>query len=158
MWRNGSGPLWRAPLAMSDFHLAGAFRASFWEMTSTMLNASAFPLGLNRQDTLDRLAFLAWFTDSAARIPGTSRTIGADGVLSLIPGIGSLLGTGMSLYMVAEAIRHGAPAGLLARMGANVAVDTVLSAIPIVGFLFDFIFKANQRNLALLREHLKESN
>lgn len=123
-----------------------------------MADSSTFTVDLTRGGTLDRLEWLAWFTDSAIRIPGTSRTVGADGVLSMIPGVGSLLGTGMSLYVIGEALRHGAPASLLARMGLNVAADTLLGAIPLVGFLFDFVFKANQRNLALLRRHLMETD
>jgi hypothetical protein len=120
-------------------------------------NAPPFTADLTRRGTMERLEWLAWFTDSAVRIPGTRRTIGADGFLSLVPGIGSLVGTGMSLYVVAEALRHGAPARTLTRMGLNIAADTVVGALPVVGFLFDFAFKANTRNLHLLREHLKET-
>lgn len=106
---------------------------------------------------MERLEWLAWFTDSAIRIPGTSRTIGADGALSVLPGVGSLIGTGISLYVVGEALRCGAPPRVLTRMGLNVAADTLLGAIPVVGFLFDMGFKANQRNLNLLRQHLQET-
>ena len=123
-----------------------------------MFKSGTIPLDLTRQGTLERLDFLAWFTDSAVRIPGTSRTVGADGFLSLIPGVGSLMGTALSLYVVAEAVRHGAPARVLARMGVNIAADTLIGAIPVLGFLFDLVFKANQRNLALLRQHLKDLN
>ena len=122
-----------------------------------MPNPATYSIDFTRQGTLERLKWLAWFSDSAIRIPGTSRTIGADGVLSLIPGVGTLIGSGMSLYIIAEALRHGAPASLLARMGLNVAADTVIGGIPVVGFLFDFMFKANQRNMALLRRHLAEN-
>ncbi|MFO1122752.1 MAG: DUF4112 domain-containing protein [Hyphomicrobiales bacterium] len=115
------------------------------------------PIDLTRDGTLARLDWLAWFTDSAVRIPGTSRSFGADGLLSLIPGAGSLAGTGISLYLLAEAVRHGAPAPLLARMGGNVAADMVLGAIPVIGFAFDMVFKANQRNLNLLRQHMKDN-
>ncbi len=114
----------------------------------------AYSHHLSRDATIERLEWLAWFTDSAIRIPGTSRTIGADGLLSLVPGVGSLMGTGLSAYVILEAVRHGAPLPLLARMGANVAADTLVGAVPVVGFLFDMAFKANQRNLNLLREHL----
>lgn len=107
--------------------------------------------------TLQRLEWLAWFTDSALRVPGTSHRIGADGLLSLIPGVGSLLGTGLSLYLLGEAVRHGVPARLLTRMGLNIAADTAVGAIPVAGVLFDMAFKANQRNLALLRQHLAEA-
>jgi len=156
-------PHWvRAPLAgitcdVGLFHLEGAVRAAIWETRSTMLNAGTIPLDFTRQATLDRLEFLAWFTDSAIRIPGTSRTIGADGLLSLIPGIGSMMGTGLSLYVIAEAVRLGVPAHLLARMATNIAADTLIGAVPVLGFVFDFAFKANQRNLSLLRQHLKET-
>lgn len=114
-------------------------------------------LDLTPGGTLRRLEWLAWFSDSALRIPGTSRTVGADGLLSIVPGVGSLMGTGMSLYVVAEALRHGAPPRVLTRMGLNIAADTMVGAIPVVGFLFDMAFKANRRNLELLRTHLAEA-
>lgn len=120
-----------------------------------MSYSSAIPLDVTRQASLDRLEWLAWATDSAVRIPGTSRTIGADGLLSFIPGVGSFIGTGIALYMLAEALRHGVPPRILARMGLNIAADTMLGAIPMVGFVFDMAFKANQRNLHMLRDHLK---
>ncbi|MCA3562409.1 MAG: DUF4112 domain-containing protein [Aestuariivirga sp.] len=107
---------------------------------------------------MERLEWLAWFCDSALRIPGTSRSIGADGVLSLVPGVGTLAGTGLSLYVLGEAVRHGVPARLLARMGLNVAADTALGAVPVIGVLFDMAFKANQRNLNLLRQHLVDTH
>ena len=122
-----------------------------------MYRSATIPLDLTREGSMQRLEWLAWFTDSAIRIPGTSRTVGADGLLCVVPGAGSLFGAGLSLYVIAEAFRHGAPPALLARMGVNVAADTALGAIPVVGFLFDFVFKANQRNLNMLREHLKDT-
>jgi len=114
-------------------------------------------LDLTPGGTLRRLEWLAWFSDSALRIPGTRRTVGADGLLSIIPGVGSLMGAGLSLYVVAEALRHGAPPRVLTRMGLNIAADTLLGAVPVVGFLFDMAFKANRRNLDLLRRHLAEA-
>lgn len=121
------------------------------------MTSPSITIDLTRQGTLDRLEWLAWFSDSALRIPGTSRSIGFDGVLSFVPGVGTLFGTGLSLYVLAEALRHGAPPRLLTRMGLNVAADTALGAVPVVGALFDMAFKANQRNLTLLRRHLAEA-
>jgi len=115
-------------------------------------------IDLTPRGTMERLEWLAWFTDSAVRIPGTSRSVGADGFLSLVPGVGSLVGTGISLYVVGEAVRHGVPAPALTRMGLNIAADTLVGTIPVVGFLFDLGFKANQRNLNLLRQHLAETH
>lgn len=115
-------------------------------------------LDLTREGTLRRLEWLAWFTDSSIPLPGTSRSFGADALLSVIPGAGSLMGTGISLYLVAEAMRHGVPAQVLGRMGLNVLADTLLGAIPFIGVFFDMAFKANQRNLNLLRKHLESVN
>ncbi len=129
-------------------------------MSDATTTARPYPFEstLSPEATMCRLQWLAWFTDSAVRIPGTSRSIGADSVLSLIPGVGSFLGSGLSLYLVAEALRHGAPPRLLTRMGLNIAADTAVGVIPVAGFFFDMFYKANQRNLALLRAHLQEIN
>lgn len=118
---------------------------------------SSITIDLTRKGAAERLEWLAWFTDSAIRIPGTTRSFGADGVLSFVPGVGTLAGGGISLYVLAEAIRHGAPPATLIRMGGNIALDMTLGAIPVVGVVFDLMFKANQRNLNLLRNHLKET-
>lgn len=125
-------------------------------MTDTFA-ASSFAreaFGPSREATMRRLEWLTWFTDNSIRIPGTTRTVGADGIASFIPGVGTFVGTGMSLYLVAEALRHGASVPTLARMGGNVAIDTVIGGIPVVGFLFDLGFKANQRNLNLLKQEM----
>ncbi len=111
-------------------------------------------LDMGQAETLQRLEWLAWFTDSSMTIPGTRRTFGVDALLSFIPGVGSLLGGGISAYLLMEAVRHAAPPPVLARMGINVLADTALGAIPVVGIVFDILFKANQRNLKLLRQHL----
>jgi hypothetical protein len=123
-------------------------------MTTSTTTASDF-LDLSEQGTLRRLETLAYFMDSAIRIPGTSRRIGADGLLSFVPVVGSFTGTTISLYLLAEAWRMQAPAGTLARMGGNVALDMMLGAIPVAGPVFDFLFKANERNLKILRGHLE---
>jgi hypothetical protein len=122
------------------------------------MTSPSITIDLTPQGTMERLEWLAWFSDSAIRIPGTSRTVGADGVLSLVPGVGTLVGTGLSLYVMGEALRHGVPKRLLTRMGLNIAADTAVGAIPVIGFLFDMAFKANQRNLNLLRQHLAETH
>lgn len=122
-------------------------------MTATA-PASDF-LDLSEQGTLRRLSALAHFMDSAIRIPGTSRRIGADGLLSFVPVAGSVTGSAISFYLLAEAWRLQAPTGTLARMGGNVALDLMLGAIPVAGPVFDFLFKANERNLGILRGHLE---
>lgn len=101
-----------------------------------------------------RLDALSRTMDSAFAIPGTKLRFGADALLNLIPGLGFLLSKGIAAYLVWEARRLGAPAPVLARMLGNLGVDAVLSAIPVLGWVADGFFRANDRNMALLRAHL----
>jgi uncharacterized protein DUF4112 len=97
-----------------------------------------------------RLRRVGWLLDNSIPIPGTRYHLGIDQIIGLVPGIGDLIGGVLSLYIIVEAWRLGVPRGLLARMGWNVAVDTLVGEIPLLGDLFDIAFKANIRNLALL--------
>lgn len=102
-----------------------------------------------------RVERLAWLMDSALRIPGTRIRFGADNVLGLVPGIGDAAAFGISAYVVYEAHRLGAPQKMLGRMAANVAIDAVVGSVPILGDLFDVAFKANRRNVQMLRDHIR---
>jgi len=75
-------------------------------------------------------------------------------MIGLIPGIGDVITTAMSLYIVGEARALGAPRHLILRMLANVALDGVVGAVPLLGDAFDVMWRANRRNIALLRNHL----
>jgi hypothetical protein len=100
---------------------------------------------------IHRLDMLSRLLDAALPIPGTRFRIGLDGLLGLLPGIGDSLGAVFSTYIILEAARLGCPKRTLLRMLGNVAVETVVGAIPIVGDLFDIAWKANVKNVALLR-------
>jgi len=104
---------------------------------------------------LARLRRIGWLLDSSIPIPGTRFTLGIDQIVGLVPGIGDLIAGIFSLYIILEAARIGAPRGVLARMGWNVAVDTLVGEVPILGDLFDIGFKANIRNLDLLDGYLR---
>lgn len=95
---------------------------------------------------------LAWLLDEAIRLPGGYR-IGVDGLLGLIPGVGDALGMGASAYIILVARRRGLPRRTLARMTWNVLLEGIVGTVPLVGDLFDFAWKANTRNLDLLRRH-----
>jgi hypothetical protein len=112
-------------------------------------------VGTLDQRRLDRLRRVGWLLDNSIPIPGTRFRLGIDQVIGLVPGIGDLIGGVLSLYIILEASRMGAPRGLLARMGWNVAVDTFVGEVPILGDLFDIGFKANIRNLVLLDGYLQ---
>lgn len=99
------------------------------------------------------LVRLAWLMDSSVRLPGGHR-IGLDGLIGLVPGIGDAIGVAVSLYIVARAHRLGLSRGTLARMLLNIGTEGLVGTVPVIGDVFDFAFKANQRNLALLRRKL----
>lgn len=103
-------------------------------------------------DAEARLQRLAWLLDSAFPLPGGFR-IGLDGLIGLVPGIGDVAGAIMSSYLIYEARRMNAPQSVLLRMVGNVLIETVVGAIPLLGDVFDFAFKANQRNVGLLTKY-----
>ena len=108
---------------------------------------------LSHAERLDRLDALANLLDSALLIPGTNIRIGLDAAVGLIPGIGDIITTATALYIVHEARQLGAPKWLVARMIGNVAVDGLVGAVPLLGDVFDTLWRANRRNVDLLRRH-----
>jgi hypothetical protein len=110
---------------------------------------------LSRQQRIERLERLARLLDTAIVVPGTNFRFGADAIIGLMPGIGDAITTALSAWIVYEAHRLGAPRRLLARMIANVALDGVVGAVPLAGDVFDVMWRANRRNMRLLRDHLE---
>jgi hypothetical protein len=115
-------------------------------------HSSANPFGdLTREQRLARLEALAKLLDIAFILPGTKIRYGIDGIIRLIPVIGDLFATAFSLWLVREARTLGAPWHVTARMLGNVAVDGVVGMVPLAGDAFDVLFRANIRNVRLLR-------
>lgn len=96
---------------------------------------------------------VAWLMDRAFTVPGTNVTFGLDALLGLFPGVGDVA-TGLiqSGIVMAMMLHYKVPKAVVARMAANVLLDVGVGAIPIVGDAFDVFFKANTRNMALLRQ------
>jgi hypothetical protein len=97
---------------------------------------------------------LARLLDAAVRIPGTNIRFGLDAVLGLIPGAGDIAGGVLSAFIVVQAANLGAPRSVLARMVMNVAIDSIVGAVPILGDLFDIGWKSNTRNMDLLERYV----
>lgn len=104
--------------------------------------------------SLQRLEALAKLMDGAFTIPGTNIRMGLDGLIGLVPVAGDLVSGLISSYLIWEARQLGASRWVLGRMMANTLLDTTIGAIPIAGDAFDVLFRANMKNMALLRKHM----
>ena len=82
---------------------------------------------------------------------------GVDPLLNLIPYAGQVVSFGISLVMIIFMFRNGVGSKVVAKMLVNILLDAVIGAIPFVGYIFDFFFKANRKNMTLLREHYFEN-
>jgi hypothetical protein len=107
----------------------------------------------SRRAALDRLDRLATWLDTAFIVPGTNVRFGVESILRLVPGVGDALASALSCYLLYEAHRLGVPKLLFARMIANVMLEGTVGAVPLAGDAFDVFFRANRRNVALLREY-----
>lgn len=105
---------------------------------------------------LRNVEMLARLMDNQFRVPGTNFRFGLDPIIGLIPGAGDFAGFIVSAFMLSTLAKNGASGFVLARMVFNIILDALLGSIPLVGDLFDFTFKSNQRNLQLMREHYHE--
>ena len=129
----------RASFAAFQFAGAGRYEARYDEAT--------------RRAALDRLDMLATVFDTAFILPGTNLRFGVESLLRLLPGVGDAIASTLSCYLLYEAHRLGVPRLLFARMVVNVLLEGTIGIVPFAGDAFDVFFRANRRNVALLREH-----
>jgi hypothetical protein len=102
---------------------------------------------------------LAALLDSAVTIPGTNIKVGLDPILGLLlPELGDTLTAAVSVTLLSVAYRERVPKLVLARMLINIGLDALLGAIPLVGDVFDFAFRSNDKNLALIERHRGDRN
>ena len=103
-----------------------------------------------------RIEAVARLMDGAFEIPGTKIRFGLDAIIGIVPVLGDFLSQIVSSYIIWEARRLGVSRFTMARMIANSAIDTVIGFIPFAGDAFDVMFRANMKNLALLKAHLEK--
>ena len=99
---------------------------------------------------LGRLRMITQLFDQAFAIPGTKWRFGLDALFGLVPGIGDIAGALVAVYAMQVARQLNAPTAVRLHMLSNIALDALIGMVPIAGDLFDFAFKAQTRNLALL--------
>jgi len=104
---------------------------------------------------LARLRALTRLMDQAFGVPGTKWRFGLDALFGLVPGLGDIVGGVIAVYAVHVARQLRVPGVIQLHMLSNIAIDATVGTIPILGDLFDFVFKAQTRNLALLDDWLQ---
>jgi hypothetical protein len=109
-----------------------------------------------QEQRLAGLRKIADLLDNAFLVPGTSYRVGLDPILGLLPGLGDLVSPLFAIGMLLQARQLGVPRVVQLRMLINVAIDALVGAVPIAGDLFDFAWKSNDKNLALLELHARE--
>lgn len=111
-------------------------------------------MGTDPASIRQRIELMEHLLERSFVIPGINRPVGLDALAGLVPVVGDLVTAAMGAWIVWEARNLGLPKWKLLRMGANVAFDTAIGAVPVVGDAFDFLFRSNSRNLKMIRKHL----
>jgi Domain of unknown function (DUF4112) len=115
-------------------------------------------LSAAQERRLDVLRSASRLLDSAFVVPGTGYRVGLDPILGLLPGLGDLVSPLFTIGLIWQARDLGIPRVVQLRMIFNVAIDAVLGLVPVAGDLFDFAWKANDRNMALIERHAYEEH
>ncbi|NJN75952.1 MAG: DUF4112 domain-containing protein [Synechococcaceae cyanobacterium RL_1_2] len=106
--------------------------------------------------SLEQARFLAHLLDDSIPIPFTDFRIGLDPILGLIPAVGDYGSAIASGYLLWSAHQLGASKITLAKMGMNLLIDAMAGSVPLIGDLFDSAWQANQKNMVLLEQDLKQ--
>lgn len=157
----GDPPQSFEPGAEHSDELPHSSRSSRSELVGTEPTDGPSAHGENADDTtthagLARARKVGTVLDDAVTIPGTSVRIGLDPILGILPGGGDAVAAVGSLYIVLEAARAGVSRANLKKMLALVAVDLVAGSVPLIGVLFDAVWKANKWNVATFEEHVHD--
>ena len=106
----------------------------------------------NEPQGMERVRAVSRLLDEAVELPVVNYKIGLDPILGLLPVGGDAVAAAISLYIVAEGARMGASRDTVMKMLLNVVIDAVTGSIPVLGSIIDAVWKANERNVALLEE------
>lgn len=136
----------------NDFQSAGE------PVSGELLGADDRQREFTSPDHVEILRALSRWTDTVFEVPGLGWRFGLDPILGLLPFVGDLATSVIALYVLAVAKQMNVPRSTLLRMGLNIGVDYVVGAIPLLGNVFDFAWKANHRNVQLLERSMAAGN
>ena len=108
----------------------------------------------SNEASLLRMQAVANLLDTAFVIPGTRQRVGIDAIIGLVPGIGDILTTILSSYIIWEARNLGVSRFALTRMLANLGIHAAIGSLPLVGDIFDAFFRVNQRYMRIVRSQM----
>ena len=112
------------------------------------------PIGTDVVSVRRRIEAMEQLLERSFTVPGLNYKIGLDSVAGLVPVVGDFVTAAMGMWLVWEAKNLGLPKWKLWRMTGNVAFDTAVGAVPVVGDAFDFLFRSNSKNLKIVKRHL----
>lgn len=95
--------------------------------------------------------YLADLLDSKFKIGGFR--FGLDPLIGLLPFIGDAVVLLVSVYILWIGEKMKVPEDKFSQMVSNVVIDTLMGFVPVVGDIGDFIFKANIKNLDIIKKH-----
>ena len=95
--------------------------------------------------------------DNQFKVPLVNFRFGLDPIIGLIPWVGDLVTFAISGLIIKSLVDAGLPRRLIGKMVLTSLIDLAVGAIPVVGDVWDFFFKANRKNLKLAKEYF-ESN
>jgi hypothetical protein len=116
--------------------------------------AGQLPIGRDAASVRRRIEAMETLLERAITIPGTRRGVGLDSIIGLVPVVGDVVAAAMGAWLIWEARNLGMSKFHLARMTGNVAFDTAVGFVPLLGDAFDFFFQSNSRNLRIVRRWL----
>lgn len=149
LWSGRGGvaiPIEHVPIVMSQRQLSAS-------RGDVAVDVGALPETVDRA-AIKRMGRVATLLDESIRVPGTRYRVGLDPLLGVAPVAGDVLAGALSMYIVLEAARLGVSYMTLLRMIGNISIDIVGGSIPLLGDVFDAVWKANRRNVDLVLEDL----
>lgn len=102
----------------------------------------------NKCDGVAKLKKLEQRLDRKFSVLGVE--FGTDAIVGLVPFVGDLITSLTGLYIIHQARKLGATRWTMTRMLINWGIDTGIGAVPVVGDVFDVMFKSNTKNVKLL--------